>query len=292
MISAYEESPNFRVKKQILSLIPEKYSRITIMKLFGISKWLVDSARKHSKQTGAGMIVQSEPSYRERLDPIKVKFLLDFICSDNYLQDVAYGYRSLKITESFSFSMPNVVRLASHRQIIFDYMNVCNELKLKPISEAVCYKILKEYSASFSKSLQVLDNTYADGLDAFDKLEELLNLTSNSETKNNLSCILKAAKNYLKFSFKNHLSFSNTCADHCVTYALSDEKDNCDHLHLRSCEECNSLDYVLIAVKKEMASLNENQKLEPLYDFNQAQEKIYNWKNHLLRKCIIGIKTK
>ena len=66
MISAYEESPNFRVKKQILSLIPEKYSRITIMKAFGISQWLVDSARKHSKQAGAGMIVQSDPRSIEK----------------------------------------------------------------------------------------------------------------------------------------------------------------------------------------------------------------------------------
>ena len=283
IIQAYEEAPNYRVKRQILSLLPNKYSKSTIMNAFGISKWLVDAARKHSNNFGAGMIVSSEPIFRERLDPIKVEFFLDFITTDNYLQDVAYGSRSLKINDIYSISMPNVVRLASHRQIIIDYMKICEEVKTKPISERVCYKILKECSASYSKSLQGLDNTYADGLDAFDKLEEILRLFSDSDIIKNLSCILKSSKNYLKFSYKNHLSFSNECTDHCVTFALSDEKTCCGHTHSRSCYECNTLDHVINEIKKELEKLSGNQKTETLFDFNLANEKIYNWKYHLLR---------
>ncbi len=70
IIQAYEEAPNYRVKRQILSLLPNKYSKSTIMNAFGISKWLVEAARKHSNNFGAGMIVSSEPIFRERLDPI------------------------------------------------------------------------------------------------------------------------------------------------------------------------------------------------------------------------------
>lgn len=47
---------------------------------------------------------------------------------------------------------------------------MCKNNNLNPISQSFCYKILKECTASFTKILQGLDNMYADGLDAFDKL--------------------------------------------------------------------------------------------------------------------------
>ncbi len=42
IIQAYEEAPNYRVKRQILSLLPNKYSKSTIMNAFGIiNGWLM-----------------------------------------------------------------------------------------------------------------------------------------------------------------------------------------------------------------------------------------------------------
>ena len=254
------------------------------MKAFNVSKNLVDYARKHAKEIGSGITAEIKPIIRERIDPLKVEFFLDFICQGNYLQDVAYGHRLLKITDNYSISIPNVVRTANNSKIVNDYMIICKQLNMIPLSKSVCFKILKECSASFSKSLKGLDNMYADGLDAFDKLEDLFQLCSNIDQMNNLRCVLKTSKNYLKFEIKSHLSYSNECADHCASYALSDDKENlCDHQHTRSCKECNLLDYLLMSQKEEIEKLNENQKKEILYDFELQATKIKNWKNHIIR---------
>ena len=155
----------------------------------------------------------------------------------------SFQNRSLNITDKFAVSIPNVIRLASDSQIIRDYNKVCEEFNTELISEAVCYCILNQCSASFSKFLSGLDNTYADGLDAFDKLEEILNFF-NSNSSKNISLVLNSYKNYLKFSFKSHLSFTDKCSDHSVSFALNDEDKNCNHNHHRNCEEVN-YSYVL-----------------------------------------------
>ena len=80
---------------------------------------------------------------------------------------------------------------------------------------------------------------FADGLDAFDKLINILNTLKDLSFENldleNLEVILKSSRNYLKFSIKNHLKFSSDCADHCVMFALSKEK-LCENEHERKCE--------------------------------------------------------
>ena len=220
LIFCYENAPTHSFRRQVLSLVPTKYKKESVMKAFNVSKNLVDYARKHAKEIGSGITAEIKPIIRERIDPLKVEFFLDFICQGNYLQDVAYGHRLLKITDNYSISIPNVVRTANNSKIVNDYMIICKQLNMIPLSKSVCFKILKECSASFSKSLKGLDNMYADGLDAFDKLEDLFQLCSNIDQMNNLRCVLKTSKNYLKFEIKSHLSYSNECADHCASYAL------------------------------------------------------------------------
>jgi hypothetical protein len=84
------------------------------MKAFGISKKLVDSARQHAIDHGAGMIVPDYPIFRMKCDPISFETFIDFILSENYLQDVALGTLNVKINSSYSKSIPKVIRLASH----------------------------------------------------------------------------------------------------------------------------------------------------------------------------------
>jgi hypothetical protein len=62
---------------------------------------------------------------------------------------------------------------------------------------------------------------------------------------------LKVARRYLKIDFKSHIGKSDECGDHCMTYALSDEKNpdefssQCDHNHNLVCERCDALRDVL-----------------------------------------------
>ncbi len=48
LIQAYEEAPSFQTRRQILSLIPGKYSKSTIMKVFGISQKFQEPSFKRS----------------------------------------------------------------------------------------------------------------------------------------------------------------------------------------------------------------------------------------------------
>ena len=101
----------------------------------------------------------------------------------------------MKINNKYSLSIPKAVRLASHSRIISEYIKMCKSNDLESISESYCSKILKECSASHSKNLQGLDNMFADGLDAFDKLINILNTLKDLSFENldleNLEVILK-----------------------------------------------------------------------------------------------------
>ena len=173
---AFEIAPNTKIQKQLLSLVPEKYSKEIIMNAFGVSRYLVDASRKHAKESGIGMLLETKPIFRDRLDKNLIDGFLEFVTQDEYLQDVAYGDRTIKITKDISIVMPNVIRKASHTKIIDDYKLFYGE---KSLSRSVCYKILDECSASFSKCLQGLDNMMADGMYAFENLEKTLNSLCN-----------------------------------------------------------------------------------------------------------------
>ena len=84
--------------------------------------------------------------------------------------------------------------------------------------------------------------------DAFDNLEKLLQTIDDyfyeSEKYETIISMCQYFVNFFKFGFKKTLSFSSTCSDHCVTYALSNEK-LCNHDHVRDCADCNSLDFFL-----------------------------------------------
>jgi len=211
---------------------------------------------------------------------------LEWISQNDYLQDVAFGDRTIKITKGISIVMPNVIRKASHTKIIDDYKLFYGENSL---STSVCYKILNECSASFSKCLQGLDNMMADGMYAFENLEKNLNslysyVYDETENIDSLISILKINQNFLKFSYIKHLEYSSKCSDHCVNFALSDT-NNCDHIHTRDCSDCNALEYSLFRVQSEIEKiLPDNQsKKDTIFNTKNEIEKIKEWKRHLIR---------
>lgn len=70
------------------------------------------------------------------------------------------------------------------------------------------------------------------------------------EKKEIASFEVKFMKNTKPFLFQVHVSESTAIADHCSTYALSDITDvqlqtPCQHVHDRSCSQCEDLQRVL-----------------------------------------------
>ena len=81
--------------------------------------------------------------------------------------------------------------------------------------------MIEVWSASMQKSLQGLDNTTAEGTEAFDQLfstlealaDQGINVTATQK-------FLKDAKRYLKNDFKAHIGRGEHCSDHCTVHAL------------------------------------------------------------------------
>ena len=63
----------------------------------GLSKWQIDRARRHAAKEGPGHQVVLIPIKRTRLDPVKTSHFVYFIARPNFLQDVAYGTKELKL---------------------------------------------------------------------------------------------------------------------------------------------------------------------------------------------------
>ena len=285
LIVAYENAPSISYKKSILSLVSNNFPKYTLMKAFKVSKNIVDYARNHAMKNGAGAFIEPVDSFRDKIDEKKVSIFLEFLTQGLYMQELAYGNKNFKISKGVSIAIPKVIRLANHARIYEDYLEYCKNSNLVPLSRTICFRIMSECSASFSKCMQGLDSMQADGLNAFDFLENILDSFKDIKKVKLLDCVLKANKNYLQFGLVKHLSFSSQCSDHCVTFALSSPDENsCHHTHVRDCSDCNMLDHLIIDIKKEIDLMPDSlTKKESIYQFNKASTRIYSWKNHIIR---------
>ena len=87
-----------------------------------------------------------------------------------------------------------------------------------------------------------------------------------------------------------HITEESEVADHCSTYALSDNKDNnlkttCKHDHCQLCERCEALKAALSKLEKVLlsAELPSDEHDDLMYSYQQATQAIRAWKSHQLR---------
>ena len=146
-------------------------------------------------------------------------------------------------------------------------------------------------SASMQKSLQGLDNTTAEGTEAFDQLFSMLEaLADQGINVTATQKFLKDAKRYLKNDFKTHIGRGEHCSDHCTVHALSDSsawefRGECDHEHCYECERCESLEGVLkqVAEMQDKADMTEEESVRWRFEYTENVRNIQARKAHLLR---------
>ena len=80
---------------------------------------------------------------RCRLDPVKVDHFLDFISSPTFLQDVAYGTKTLKLSSGEKIEIPNVVRTVVASRLIQLYQAYCKEYEFAPLGQSTLFNIVK-----------------------------------------------------------------------------------------------------------------------------------------------------
>ena len=294
LIKVYEQADHWQTKRQILSLFADDFSRAELQEMIpGLSKWRIDQARQHATEAGKGQPLPEIPSFRRKIDPEKVDHFIEYISRPQFLQDVAFGTKNLKLDSGEKIIIPAIIRTVIPSRIIKQYLDYCKEQEFEPASERSLYRMIEVCSASMQKSLQGLDNTTVEGVEAFDQaffmLEGLedqhINVTATQK-------LLKDGKRYLKNDFKTHIGRGEQCSDHCTVYALSDTnagefRGDCDHQHSYECERCESLEGVLEEMAEMLNNVNmvEEERIRLRFEYTESVRNIKAWKAHLLRSC-------
>lgn len=295
LVAAYNNAETSQTRTQILSIFVYDFPKSELCQLIpGLSKFKIDTARKHAAEIGAGQPLPEQEIRRHRLDPVKVDHFLDFISTPTYLQDTAYGTRELKLDDGTKITIPNAIRTVIPGRIIRQYQSFCKSTDFEPASETTLYRILRVCSASQQKSLQGLDYVSTEGAQAFETLNDIADdLYSAGMAKSKFDKVrhaLKEGKFYLKTDYKTQVKEEDRCADHCCKYALSDPQNECflaecNHEHDLRCNRCYALDQVMDTIKDAIGSSNvsadELQRLQ--YEFDIARSDIDAWKAHILR---------
>ena len=188
----------------------------------GLSKWKIDETRKVSRDVGSGMPISARHIQRERLSPDKIDHILDFIAQPHYLQDVAYGTKSMKLSTGQPIVTPNVIRTVIYTRLIDTYKLFCTEVDFEPFSDRTLFRILNLCASSKRRNLAGLDGIMLAGNDTCLTLEKIRSqleddsvYTEESQLKTNIQMCRK----YLKTDFKVHIALTSTCPSHCIQYA-------------------------------------------------------------------------
>ena len=147
LIMLYEESDSWSTKGEInsLTVCPGLYkisvdndgSRIVQI------KWRINETRKHAALVRPGKPLDVPRVNRKKLDPVKVDHFIDFVSSPNYLQNVAYGTKTIKLTNGEAFEIPSVVRNVTSSRLVNLYFSFCQEVTFEPLARSTLFGILK-----------------------------------------------------------------------------------------------------------------------------------------------------
>lgn len=287
LIKAYNDATGHQCQIQILSLFVNNFSKTELCKMVhGLTKYKIDCARKYASLNGPGQIIDPPKVTRVRLSRCQIQHFIEFLYSPSICQVVGYGSKTLHLSSGLQIKIPKMIRTMIASRIINAYEVLCTDNEIKMPSRATLYKIIKVCSASQRKSLKGLDSYTTDGMEAMDLLQKILhrlqeNGLSRDKTKD-LSEKLLDINQHLKFDLKMHLAQSSTCIDHCLTYALSDEKtaeftSDCDHLHNQNCINCRSIPKVMDEIESclSAANLATDLQKELAHDFEQSRKNIH-----------------
>ena len=144
LVTLYNQVSSWYTQQQILSLFAGDYSKTELLQLVpGLTKFRIDKARKHAFKTKPGQFIEPPTITRARLDPAKVDHFLDFVSSPSFLEDVAYGTRTLKLSNEEKIEIPNVVRTVISSRLIQLYQTYCVEANFIPLGRTTLFNIVK-----------------------------------------------------------------------------------------------------------------------------------------------------
>ena len=206
LVEAFENAPSFQVKLIILTLVPESFSKKDVCEYFGVTKYVIEKARKIRSDFGAGATPPVKTIYRQRLSLPKAEHFLDFLFETGLFQDVAYGTTSLKLSDGQKILIPHIIRSTLKMNIVRVYINHCESLGYDSLSTSSLLRILDHCKTSERRQMSGTDNYTADGLEGFKLLDKLIDsVHASPKRKEHLRNLKKASLLYLKGDFRSHV---------------------------------------------------------------------------------------
>ena len=294
IVKLYEETCDNNLKTQLLSLIASKHSKTELQRLIpGLTIYQIDRARKACVSIQGLSIPLKQKQPRQRMQQFKLQHALSFFFDPSFIQTVSYGIRELLLDSGEKLEIPDVVRTVCNSKIVEMYSEYCKELDFEPLGRTSLYKILKECAASKRTNLKGLDNITASGIEGFDMLEELVSSLRDAghlsyDLADGIKAGLANSKLYLKTDFKLHIQQSDSCADHCLHWSLSDPSNRnlqvlCDHTHTLICDRCELFKTLQEQLDSAINTLPEGLKEDAMKTVEDSVQQINCWKAHIVR---------
>ena len=144
LVKAYEQAGHWQTKRQILSLFADDFSRAELQEMIsGLSKWRTDQARQHATEAGKGQPIPQIPSLCTRIEHAKVDHFIEYISRPEFVQDVAFGTKTLKLDLGEKINIPAVIRTVIPSRIIRQYLYYCKEQEFEPASQSSLYQMIE-----------------------------------------------------------------------------------------------------------------------------------------------------
>jgi len=208
LVECFNNASHWSTRRQILSIMADKMPFQALKNWIpGLTRYRFSVARHHALLHGRGTPVAMTKNTRMYVSNEKLDHFLTFITSGQVIQDLPFGEKTLKLSNSTKITVPNVVRTLIPEQVVQQYTTYCQETGFKPMSRSSLCRVLKVCSASVRKSLQGLDYFSADGAKAFDDMEEIVEKLGDEFGKGHTwskkqITNLKMANRYLKSDYK------------------------------------------------------------------------------------------
>ena len=204
---SYLNAQHWSTRRQILSMLADKLSFKEVQEFLPtVTSYRFNIARHHILLHGRAEPIPSHEKRRMKVDQGKLEDFILFITSPHVLQDVPFGERILKLSTGEVIKTPNVIRMMIPERIIQQYQQYCSERSFEPMSKRTLQRVLDECSASVRKSLQGLDNFSAQGAEAFDELDKLVDKLADCGRMQvwarEIKQQLRSSKQYLKGDYK------------------------------------------------------------------------------------------
>ena len=216
---------------QALSVLAHQFTLAQLQQLpfvKKINKHNLGAAISHANVHGVGQTKRPERITRCRYNVGKVKEALQHIHSPTFLQQVAFGEKSIKFSDGTVMKVPALQRKQLREHMWKSYSDLVGDTGISRSEHSEAVNIS---TATQQKSLAALDNiSVRYGTENFKSMCSIINALAEKATGlGQLAAQLRAKiqrlEAHLKSSLQDHLQPTSTCAAHCITCLLGGQNE-------------------------------------------------------------------